>query len=622
MRRLLVVLIMLAGIGTGSYGASIGGEPAHIEPNLADRDDILLYGAFESEDWTSVWGFSWNPEEHMIHAENGFDGSALQVQLEEGLWGGTGSGILMGFQLSQFPDVPAYHEEVYLRYYIRLDPDFPYVQGGKIFGLNAHKNHGGGNHPDGTNGWSGRYMWSKNGEIYLYAYLPNENGWGTNLTCDYSGKRARLMKGKWHCIEQYVKLNTVGQADGKCYTWFDGNLCMKNDTLVYRTADTPKNKEIGGSFHCFYGGSGAVWAPPYDTYMQFDNIVIATDYVGPRTGTGTLEAPVITTLGGSYDKGVSVTIEGPPNAQIRYTTNGEIPGYHSPLYVGPVHISNNATIKARAFSDDLHYSLPDSAKYLITMKTTYSDTSIGAAGDAFVRNGSYKEDNYGTSSTLYLKKSSQGYERRGHMTFSLSGIDPRRVRSATLRLYAAGAEDGARVTLLETDGSWDESTITWENRPEDGDVVDSPKNVTSSQWVEWDVSNDVSSRLSQNDTQIGFSLVPLAESCSFKSRESSSDAPELVVELYDEPVGTFNGTHSELRGISIPGISIHGDDRIRNMSSSPVALRLYDLKGTMLWSKEPAGGQTVHLPARLAPGIYLLRMQGARVGRRVYEFVR
>ncbi len=416
MQHLLITMIVLvlAGIRIcAANSVSIAGEHTHIEPDLSQRDDILLYGAFESDDWTSVWGFPWGPNSNMSVADDGFDGSALQVKLAEGLWGSTGSGMLMRFQLSEFPDVPAYHEEVYLRYYLRLDPDFPYVQGGKIFGLNAHKHHGGGNHPDGTNGWSGRYMWSKNGEIYLYAYLPNEDGWGTNLTCDYSGKRARLMKGKWHCIEQYVKLNTVGKADGKCYTWFNGNLCMKNDTLVYRTADTPENKEIGGSFHCFYGGAGSVWAPPYDTYMQFDNIVMATEYVGPRTGAGTLDAPVIKTPDGSYDKGVTVTIEGPSNAQIRYTTNGEIPGYHSPLYVGPVHISSDATVKARAFSDDSHYSQPDSAKYLITMGTTYSDTSIGAAGDAFVRNGSYEEDNYGTNSTLYLKKSSQGYERRG-----------------------------------------------------------------------------------------------------------------------------------------------------------------------------------------------------------------
>ena len=43
-----------------------------------------------------------------------------------------------------------------------------------------------------------------------------------------------------------------------------------------------------------------------------------------------------------------------PGAVIRYTANGSYPQYYSPLYVGPLIITGNGTLKVRAFKDGVY----------------------------------------------------------------------------------------------------------------------------------------------------------------------------------------------------------------------------------------------------------------------------
>ena len=78
--------------------------------------------------------------------------------------------------------------------------------------------------------------------------------------------------------------------------------------------------------------------------------------------------PVFSPDGGVFDSPLQVTITcASPNVEIRYTTDGSIPGPTSTLYTGPVTIEVSLTLKARAFPLDpgLSPSAVKSADYAI-----------------------------------------------------------------------------------------------------------------------------------------------------------------------------------------------------------------------------------------------------------------
>ena len=83
-------------------------------------------------------------------------------------------------------------------------------------------------------------------------------------------------------------------------------------------------------------------------------------------GIDTVATPTFSPAGGTYSTALSVTISCATNgASIRYTTDGSEPNATSTAYSGPLEISSNATIKAKAFKLGMNDSATASATYTI-----------------------------------------------------------------------------------------------------------------------------------------------------------------------------------------------------------------------------------------------------------------
>ena len=163
-----------------------------------------------------------------------------------------------------------------LRYYVRFHTNFNFVKGGKLPGLFGGTNSfSGGAVPDGTNGFSTRYMWRTNGDGEAYAYLPTSDLYGTEI----GRGRWRFQPGEWHCLEQRVVLNNPDRNDGRLVVWVDGHLIVDERTLRYRTADALRIRGI--FFSTFFGGGDPTWATPRDVHADFAGFVLSSAYVGP-----------------------------------------------------------------------------------------------------------------------------------------------------------------------------------------------------------------------------------------------------------------------------------------------------------------------------------------------------
>ena len=266
----------------------------HNEDSLAIRDDIVFYGGFEdgynNTAWRNRWGIPWiqRATDNKIVTNNFIGEKALRVSYPKG-------GVGPGETGTQFPLVfdrmtgldESHYNEIYLRYYLKFEEGFDFRLGGKLPGLMGGGNswsRSGGDQPDGTNGWTMRFMWRRDGQIVVYAYLPpSENGkwggvqWGQNIDCDFAAQ-----PGKWHCIEQYINVGTPGEDDGKLIVWIDGVQRLDIDDMRFWDVENDYGLIGGVYFSTFHGGNTSDWAPHVDSYAQYDGIVMAKNRVGPK----------------------------------------------------------------------------------------------------------------------------------------------------------------------------------------------------------------------------------------------------------------------------------------------------------------------------------------------------
>jgi hypothetical protein len=88
------------------------------------------------------------------------------------------------------------------------------------------------------------------------------------------GDGAFLQRDRWYCIEQYVRLNTPGKADGVWQIWLDGQEVLNQRQLQLRRW----HSERIGSFQLDLHD---IDAPGREQLIYLDNLVLARRYIGP-----------------------------------------------------------------------------------------------------------------------------------------------------------------------------------------------------------------------------------------------------------------------------------------------------------------------------------------------------
>jgi hypothetical protein len=270
-----------------------GGDKNTLEDSLAIRDDIVFHGGFEegynTTSWKNRWGIPWIQRATINEiVTNHFLGEkSLRVSYPKGGVGPGETGTQFPLVFNQMTGLHESHfNEIYLRYYLKFEEGFDFRLGGKLPGLMGGGNswsRSGGDQPDGTNGWTMRFMWRRNGQIVVYAYLPpSENGkwggvqWGQDINCGFTA-----VPGKWHCIEQYINVGTPGADDGQLKVWIDGVQRLDIDDMRFWDIENDYGLIGGVYFSTFHGGNTSDWAPRVDSYAQYDGIVMARNRVGP-----------------------------------------------------------------------------------------------------------------------------------------------------------------------------------------------------------------------------------------------------------------------------------------------------------------------------------------------------
>jgi len=203
------------------------------------------------------------------------------------------------------------------------------------------------------------------------------------------------------------------------------------------------------------------------------------------------------------------------------------------------------TLEARAYDIDGKRA---GARHNVTVLNQIAPGEIvlAATADAYVRAGSYASSSFGSSPELVSKANgTASYQRESYLKFDLTTVAT--VGRATLRLF--GRLSDARATNVQTGvysvgvTTWNENTLTWNNKPASGMTPVGGLTVvnTIEGWYDVDVTAFVRAEKDAGRNVIGLALKGVTDSLpytSFNSKEAAVNHPELVV----TPIITLSAT--------------------------------------------------------------------------------
>ncbi|MFB6454736.1 DNRLRE domain-containing protein [Chitinophaga sp. Hz27] len=365
------------------------------------------------------------------------------------------------------------------------------------------------------------------GDIFEYNYTHDNNG-GFMLFMGYS---------KNITVRYNVSVNDIGTLGSqiKKLFWFEksGN----NNRQIYNNVFVIKNP--ANSLLAVYNGSGAA------TANFSNNIIYTTSTIGNLSNvalTNTMQFnnnclyPSNVFSGASYGTAI--------------LSNNF---YDNPLFVNPatgtgfnVAAGYNVADTSRCRNAGLLISnnggvdfagnpLPGSNPDVGAFQHAIISQAGSSLDDAYVRDGSYANTNYGTDTLLVVKADATSYARKSYLKFSFSLVTTRNVSKAILSIYCATTPVTNTVNVYSTaTKSWAENSITWNNAPMDTTRI-GQVSITAPGTYNIDVTNAVNKELLSGNKNVSLLLLNTGAYNSngymmFNSKEANNNQPVLQLQ--------------------------------------------------------------------------------------------
>lgn len=263
--------------------------------------------------------------------------------------------------------------------------------------------------------------------------------------------------------------------------------------------------------------------------------------------------------------------------------------------------------------------------YTVNSSTPVYDppTAIPATADAYVRNGtSYAGVNYGSATSLVIKKDGVGYSRETFFKFDVSAL-PAGTDNVKLRLYVNYANTGVAsvpwIAQFVSNDSWTETGINWNNMPAATSNIDTVQGMAAGNYAEWDVTA-VALAEKSGDGMLSLKVVSngtgSTTDASFSSKETGNTALRPVLEyttgsllrkMPPAAVETPAITHTKVFPVPAGNFLRVQTDRVYNKAE------LRDVSGRVVKLLTLEGRQQFEIDVQqLPPGVYMLQLSGPK----------
>jgi mono/diheme cytochrome c family protein len=112
---------------------------------------------------------------------------------------------------------------------------------------------------------------------------------------------------------------------------------------------------------------GDIRMPPLDREtIDEGGVALMREWIDSMPGRAVLPPPAIQPAGGTFDKSIEIRLtESEPDADIRYTLDGSVPGPSDKRYDKPFVLSGAAVLRARAFKDGFTRSITSQEVFVV-----------------------------------------------------------------------------------------------------------------------------------------------------------------------------------------------------------------------------------------------------------------
>jgi hypothetical protein len=199
----------------------------------------------------------WGLVEHVSLAPTqvGPYGTVFDIAIPAGTSGDKTAARKGGVSFTWKPGIQGGANAACLSYAVNLPSGFEFHDGGMLPGL-----FGGDEPRAGKAGFGARFMWRQGGGGDVLLTMPGTGERGAGLPA----KTWNFPTGRWVNIEQEIRLNTPGQADGTLAIWIDGVLQIEMNKVAFRKQGTVRL--AGVLSDVYYSG-----AAPSETTIQLTN---------------------------------------------------------------------------------------------------------------------------------------------------------------------------------------------------------------------------------------------------------------------------------------------------------------------------------------------------------------
>jgi hypothetical protein len=297
-------------------------------------------------------------------------------------------------------------------------------------------------------------------------------------------------------------------------------------------------------------------SPFFDTTVsngtQYFYVVSASD--GPSEGPDSTEVSATPGAGPSAPSNLAATVANGDTVTLTWTDNSSNEtGFRVERKVGTGAFATLATKAANTVTHQDGPLTPSTYTYRV-IATGSPDSGPSnevvvvlrnSEADAYVRDGSNVDANFGANATIEAKNNTAvGNNRQSFVRFTLADLGPT-VTSARLRLFGSSVTSAKSIAISAvSDVTWVEGTgttaapvtatgIDWNGKPAIGTQLSSLTVGTTAGFWDFDVTAYVQAQRTAGATKVSFAVTMLTSSTesptSFNARESATSKPLLVV---------------------------------------------------------------------------------------------
>jgi hypothetical protein len=203
--------------------------------------------------------------------------------------------------------------------------------------------------------------------------------------------------------------------------------------------------------------------------------------------------------------------------------------------INPLTQTNPKPLKTAVFTINSNSNYDIGTPGSVTINIV-NGVSLSPTADAYVRDGTYADTNFGTTPDLGTKTGSVGYTRFTYLKFDLTNVNT--INSVKLDLFGriSDTQNTNIVTNLFSvaDTSWSETGITFNNKPVFSSTPIGSATITDNnlRLYEFDVTNYVKAQKAAGHNVVSFALKNPNTSNSvvlFNSRQAASNQPALLI---------------------------------------------------------------------------------------------